>query len=200
MAVEYITQQMPPELTKAASKAVAGVSMLRPCSRAIALVVSTKRSKVSPVGAGGHKLVTDDVVDFLQEGSDASQKKYSLISFCTLDNVTDFKLDPQRGAKSQVALISLTGVIDADTDSAEQPVKSLLVEDVQLLAPPDVEALKPRRKKMFYFAALTGQLSRKREHEPWSPEENPAKASTCRVLSRSPTGPALPDYMFRLEG
>ena len=74
MAVQYITQQIPPELTKAASKAVAGVSMLRPCSRAIALVVSTKRSKVSPVGAGGHKLVTDDVVDFLQEGSDASQK------------------------------------------------------------------------------------------------------------------------------
>ena len=198
MAVEYITQQMPPELTKAASKAVAGVSMLRPCSRAIALVVSTKRSKVSPVGAGGHKLVTDDVVDFLQEGSDASQKKYSLISFCTLDTVTDFKLDPQRGAKSQAALISLTGVIDADTDSAEQPVKSLLVEGVQLLAPPEVEALKPRLKKMFYFAALAGQLSRKREHEPWSPEE--AKASTCRVLGRSPTGPALPDYLFRLEG
>ena len=74
MAVEYITQQMPPELTKAASKAVAGVSMLRPCSRAVALVLSTKRSKVSQAGAGGYFLVTDDVVDFLEEGSDGSQK------------------------------------------------------------------------------------------------------------------------------
>ena len=200
MAVQYITQQIPPELTKAASKAVAGVSMLRPCSRAVALVLSTKRSKVFQAGVGGFKLVTDDVVDFLEEGSDGSQKKYSLTSFCTLDTVFDFKLDPQRGAKSQAALISLTGVIDADTDSAEQPFKSLLVEDVQLLAPPEAEALKPRLNKMFYFAALAGQVSRKREHEPWSPEENPAKASTCRVLGRSPTGPALPDYLFRLEG
>ena len=40
-------------------------------------------------------------------------------------------------------MISLTGVIDADTDSAEQPVKSLLVDDVQLLAPEEAEALKP---------------------------------------------------------
>ena len=92
-------------------------------------------------------------------------------------------------------MISLTGVIDADTDSAEQPVKSLLVGDVQLLAPEEAEALKPMLIKMFYFAALAGQLSRKREHEPWSLAENPAKASTCRVLGRSPTGPALPDYL-----
>ena len=199
MAVQYITQEIPPELSKAASKAVAGVSMLRPCSRAVALVLSTKRSKVAKAGAGGHKLVTEDVVDFLEEASDAAQKKYSLISFCTLETVTDFKLDPQRGAKSQAALISLTGVIHADTDNAEQPVKSLLVEDVQLLGPGEAEALKPKLNKMFYFAALAGQVSRKREHEPWSPEENPAKASTCRVLGRSPTGPPLPDYLFRRE-
>ena len=93
----------------------------------------------------------------------------------------------------------MTGVIDAATDSAEQPVKSLLVEDVQLLAPTEAEALKPKLSKMFYFAALSGQVSRKREREPWSPEQNPAKASTCRVLGRSPTGDPLPDYLFRRE-
>ena len=133
MAVQYITQQVPAELSKAASKTVPGVSMMRPCSRAVALVLSTKRSKVLDAGACGHKLVTDDVVDFLLEGSNDAKNKYSLTSFCTLDTITDFKLDPQRGAKSQAALICLTGVIDADTDSAEQPVKSLLVDDVQLL-------------------------------------------------------------------
>ena len=130
MAVQYTTQQIPPELSKTAYKAVSGVSMLRPCSRAAALVLSTKRSKVANAGASGHKLVTDDVVDFLEEVSDAARKKYSLTSFCTLETVTDFKLDPQKGARSQAALISLTGVIVADTDSAEQPVKSLLVGDV----------------------------------------------------------------------
>ena len=53
-------------------------------------------------------------------------------------------------------------MIDADTDSAEQPVTSLLVEDVQLLAPAEAEALKPKLSKMFYFAALAGQVSRKK--------------------------------------
>ena len=138
MAVQYITQQVPAELSKAASKTVAGVSMLRPCSRAVALVLSAKRSKVLDAGARGHKLVTDDVVDFLLEGNDAA-KKNTVSPRSTLDIVTNFKLDPQKGAKSQAALISLTGVIDADTDSAEQPVKSLLVDDVQLLAPAEAE-------------------------------------------------------------
>ena len=81
-----------------------------------------------------------------------------------------------------------------DADSAEQPVKSLLVDNVQLLTPEEAEAMKNRLTKMFYFAALAGQISRKREQEPWSAEENPAKALACRALGRSPTGPALPDY------
>ena len=117
MAVQYTTQEITPELFKVASKAVAGVSTLRPCSRAVALVLSTKRSKLSKAGAGGHKLVNDEVVDFLEEACDG--KKHSLTSFCSLETVTDFKLNPQKGVRGQAALISLTGVIAADTDSAE---------------------------------------------------------------------------------
>ena len=194
MAVQYIAQEVPPELTTAASKTVAGDPILRPCSRAIVLVLSTKRSKVLDAGASGHKLVTDDVVDFLSTDAVACQKKYRLTSFCTLDTVTDFKLDPPARAKNQAALISVTGVIDDEADSAEQPVKSLLVDNVQHLTPDEAEKLKHRLSKMRYFAALAGQVSRKREHEPWSPEENPGKALTCRTLGRSPTGPTLPDY------
>jgi hypothetical protein len=178
-----------------AQKALAGVPMMRPCCRVIALFLSTKRSKLSGVGTGGHKLVTDEVVDLIPIGSDVEQKKYSITTFCTLDTVTDFKLDPPTRAKSQAALVSVTAVMDTDTDSAERPVKSLLVDNVQLLTTPEAEALKPILNKMFYFAALGGQVSRKREREPWSPEQNPAKASTCQVLGRSPTGPALPDYL-----
>ena len=195
LAVEYITQKVPPELTTAASKAVPGVPILRPCSRAVALVLSTKRSKVVDAGESGHKLVTDDVVDCLPADAVAAQQNYKLTSFCTLDNVTDFKLDPQRGAKSQAALISVTGVIDEGTDSAEPPVKSFLVDDVQLLTPAEADALKPMFSKKLYFAALAGQVSRKRPREPWSPDDNPTKALPCRVLGRSPTGPPLPDYL-----
>ena len=81
MAVQYTAQEIPPELSKAASKAVAGVSMLRPCSRAVALVLSNKRSKVLHAGAGGYKLVVDDVVDVLEEASDAAQKNTASLPF-----------------------------------------------------------------------------------------------------------------------
>ena len=164
MAVQYITQEVPPELVTMASKLVAGVPMQRPCSRAVALVLSTKRSKVSNAGAGGHKLVTDDVVDLLPASSEVPQK-YIVISFCTLDTVTDFKLDPQGRAKTQAALISVTAVLDAGTDSDGHPVKEFLADNVQLLTLQESDAIKPILIKMFYFAALAGQVSRKRENE-----------------------------------
>ena len=103
-------------------------------------------------------------------------------------------MHPPGRSKNQDALVSVTGVIDTDADSVAQPVNMLLVDNVNLLSLQEAEALKPIFSKMLYFAALTGQVSRKREHEPWSPDESPAKASRCRVLSRSPAGPALPDY------
>ena len=193
MAVQYITQTVPPELTQGASKTTAGVSILRPCSRAVALVLSTKRSKALPAGTG-HKLVTDDVVDLLLSGTGSAPKKYTISVFCTLDTITDFKLDPLPGTRSQAALISVTGIIDQDIDSAEQPVTSLIVDNIQTLTPEQADALKPKINTMLYFAALAGQISRKRQQEPWSLDENPSKVLTCRTLGRSPTGPALPDY------
>ena len=127
-----------------------------------------------------------------------SVRKYNLISFCNLDTVTQFKLDPQGRSKNQAALVSVTAVLDAGTDSTTQPVKDLLVDNVQLLATQESDAVKPILFKMLYSAALAGQISKKRQLAgqtyDWSLEENPAKASKCRVLGRSPTGPQLPDY------
>ena len=103
------------------------------------------------------------------------------------------KLDPRGRSKNQAALVSVTTVLDAGKDSVALPVKELLVDNVQLLTTQDSDAFKPILCKMLYFAALAGQISRKTNYK-WSPDENPAKASTCRVLGRSPTGPQLPDY------
>ena len=161
MAVQYFTQKVPPELTKSASQLEVGVAVLRPCSRVVALVQSTKRSKLSDAGAHGHKLVTDDVVDLLPEFGDVI-RKYILISFCTLDTVTDFKLDPQGRNKNQAALVSVTTVLDAGTDGVAQPVKELVVDSVHLHNPQEADALKPILVKMLYVAALAGQMSRKK--------------------------------------
>ena len=69
MAVRYFTQEVPPELTKSASKLEAGAPLLRPCSRVLALVESSKQSKLSDAGANGHKLV-----DMLPQFGEISQK------------------------------------------------------------------------------------------------------------------------------
>ena len=190
MAVEYITQEMPAELSKTASKVTVGIPMLRNCARVIALVQSTKPSKLSDAGTGGHKLVTDNVCDYVSTSSNDAQKHFTVTSFCTLDTVTDFKLNPPSRGKNQVALIVVSGVIATEQDS----VQNLLVDNVLLLTPHQAEALKPKFKQLLCFAALAAQLSKKRELEPWSPEQNPSKALKCRALSRSPTGPALPEY------
>ena len=131
-------------------------------------------------------------------GSNAAETTCSLTTFCIMDMIEALKMDPPTAVQSQAALISLTGVIDVDTDRDEQSLKLLLVGDAQLLSPAEAEALKPMLMKMFYFAALSGQLSRKRAHELWSPEENLAKASPCRILGRSSAGPALPDCFVQI--
>ena len=195
MAVRYMTQEVPEELSKAASKANAGVAFIRACTRVVALVCSSQRSKVLDAGKSGHKLVTENVIDIFQPDGDGEQTHYNLISFCTLDNVTDYKMDPPRGQKTQAALVNVTGVIDADIDSAEPHVKYLLVDDVQLVTPAEADGLKSVLSKMFYYAALGGQISRKREAESWSSDDNPARTSMCRTLGRSPTGPPVPDYL-----
>ena len=202
LAVQYVTQNVPEEFVKFASKARAGLTMLRACSRVLVLVASCKRSQVLPLGSSGHKLVTPNVVDLLhtdsveQPGSAPHQQcKYEIVTFCTLDNVTDYKLDPPKNAKELAALISVTGVTDVDPDNAEQPIKGFVADEIELLKPEEANVLKALWNQKLYFAALAGQIfSRKRDRETWSSEEHPAQAAQCRVLGKSPTGPELPDY------
>ena len=66
------------------------------------------------------------------------------------------------------------------SDSAERPGSSMVSSAAQQL---QVE-----------LSGSVEQSSRKRDQERWTPEESPAKTSKCRTLSRSPTGPELPDY------
>ena len=196
LAVEYVTQNVPEELVKVASKASGGTQFLRPCSRAVVLVVSKQRSQPYTVGASGHKLVTSNVVDLVRSDSaPQSGCKYEIVTFCSLESITDYKLDPPKNVKEQAALISVTGVTDVDPDNAEQPIKGFIADEIELLTPEQANALKGLWTQKLYFAALAGQIfSRKRDRETWSEEEHPAQAAQCRTLGRSPTGPELPGY------
>ena len=136
-----------------------------------------------------------NVVDGLSEDG----ATYRLISFCTLENVTDFKLDPPKSSgKVTAALISVSRVMHADPSNPEQSMKSFLVDDVRLITGDEAKALKGLLPKMITFGALAGQVgSQKRSRDtPWTPQANPlSQASKCRCLGRSPTGDgAVPDY------
>ena len=96
--------------------------------------------------------------------------------------MTDFKLDPPRGGKSQAALITIRTVLE---ESNELPT-SFLVETVQLLSADEVSRMIPVMRKMIYFTSLGLQMAdRKCATEGWSEIESPAKAARCRTLGRS---------------
>ena len=74
-----------------------------------------------PIGSG-IKLITPDVEDLFST-EDAGQMKHTLSAICTLENLTQYKLDPPRGG-TQHALAIVTAKTDA----------SFVVESVQLLS------------------------------------------------------------------
>ena len=163
VVVEYIPPPLPLELAK-----VAYQTMLHPCSQAAVLVVSTQKSSISRTSADGYKVVTDNVVDLLRTEADEecdASPKYQIISFARLDDLMEFKLDPPRKHKDQAALITVTGVFDADADGAERPVKKFLAEDVQLLTPEEANTLKVMFRNLLYFATLDDLNDRKRKRE-----------------------------------
>ena len=63
-----------------------------------------------PIGSG-IKLITPDVEDLFST-EDAGQMKHTLSAICTLENLTQYKLDPPRGG-TQHALAIVTAKTDA---------------------------------------------------------------------------------------
>ena len=84
-----------------------GSTLSRPCSQVIALVAASGPSTLSSIGAEGHKLVNDTVRDLTEE----SEQLYELTSYCSLDNLQDFKLDPPKKKKQQAAMVVLCDVL-----------------------------------------------------------------------------------------
>ena len=85
-----------------------------------------------------------------------------LTSFCTLENLQDFKLGPPRTSvnKTQAAIVLISSVLQMS--SAEQPA-CFMVDSVQLLQAQEVEAVKVSLKRMLFLTTLSGHMpSRKR--------------------------------------
>ena len=193
-------------------------SVTRPCTKAVVLIRSMTKSKLEALGEKGHRLVTDAVEDGLFEalpGGGAAEPAarkgktpVQVIATCTVENLPDFTLTPPKtGDRSQMALVSVTGVLAQKGGAAEPAVTpggagepagaaevttAVLVERVQLLAPSDAARVRHVLKQLITVA---GQVrgSTRPALPTWSQEESPAKVAKCRQLGRWPTGDSVPE-------
>ena len=140
------------------------------CQKVLSLVRSTKATKTIKVGEG-FKLTTTDVEDVLSE----TEKKFTLTSICTLDNLPQYRLDPTRRGV-QYALVSVTSMMQ-DT---------FIVDQVQLLSEEEGNAATVSLKQLILLTRQMYAPDRKRGGE-WNAEFSPASAKKCRFLGRSPT-------------
>ena len=81
------------------------------CTYVLALIASASRSTTANVGEG-YQVSTSSVQDFANPSAgaakpscdDASESAYSVLGFCTLDNLPAFRLDPPRGKAIRCAV------------------------------------------------------------------------------------------------
>jgi len=194
LAVESTVPAIPESLQASFVDVPSATSTFRPCTQVLALVEASEPSSLQEAGAGGYKITTSNVKDLLHDTSDA--RGVQLTSFCTLENLQNFKLDPPRthSVKKQAALVLISSVLQVS--SAEQPA-SFMVDSVQLLQPAEADAVKVCLKRMLYLTTLAGQMATRKRTAPvpLTHEESPAKASKCRVLGRHPTAAPVPEFL-----
>ena len=165
-------------------------SVAIPCQKIISLVKSLKASKSEQLGSG-FKLVTHGVVDVLANGSEEEGSKsaatFVLSSTCSLENLTQYRMDPPRGG-GLFALVTITAKIG----------EVFVVDQVQhLLSEERANEAKESLLKLLHLAREFGNEDRKRD-APWTDAESPASAKKCRKLGRSPTDSPLPQAVIDL--
>ena len=193
LAVESIVPAIPESLKASFVDVPSATTIFRPCTQVLALVESWEPSSLQDAGGGGYKITTSNVKDLLHDTDDA--RGVQLTSFCTLENLQDFKLDPPRTSanKKQAALVLISSVLQIS--SAAQPA-SFMVDSVQLLQPAEVVDVKICLRRMLFLTTLAGHMSsRKRSASvPATLEESPTKAAKCRTLGRHPTAAPVPEF------
>ena len=170
------------------------------CELVLVLAAATEKSQFQKFG-DGYRLVTKNIVDgvCVPEGSQSErtvpQNPYTLVSICTEQNLTNYKLGPQRKGGLQYALVVVSGMREEAATGAEEPsCKTFMVERIQLL---DTEAVEPCKKLLGKLAFARSDMvfeGSKRDRTAWSSETGTpsSKGKKVRRLSESPTDVSLP--------
>ena len=157
LAVESTLPPVSGDLTASLVDVPEGSNIFRPCTQVLGLVESSEASVLQKTGEEGYNITTNNVKDILHYGPDTPV--YQLTSFCSLENLQDFKLDPPRSQsdkQKQAALVLISSVLQES--SAGQPA-CFMVDSVQLLTPTDVDKVKPCLKRLLYLTTLAGHMA-----------------------------------------
>ena len=137
------------------------------CARALVLLISTQKSKLTKCGEAGFFVETQNVSD------PYGACGYTTRCLSTMENCVRMRLDPPPGGK--VAFFATVSKIEG---------KQLVLSGVQLLRDGEVAlAQESFEKYLEHASALLREAREPKRSLPWAPET----ARKCRALSRSPT-------------
>ena len=159
------------------------------CKYVVCLVASTQKSGTKNEG-DGHLVTSDGVLD-IANPHDVSKSDgilYSLESYCTINEVTNFSLNIPRNQPHKYALVLIH---QRDADKA-----NFQVSKIEFIEPDQIDMAKTCFQKLRRLCSKimpsgderpTGQ-----KHDiPINSEEHPSKR--CRTLQRACTGESIPE-------
>ena len=80
------------------------------------------------------------------------------------------------------------------SDAGGNDPVNFIVDSIMLLPRDNIPKVVASIKKLLYYTAAATQTNTRKRARAWDEGFSPAKALTCRNLSRHPTGAELPDY------
>ena len=154
-------------------------TITKQCTKAVALVVASTPTEAEMVN-DGYQMTTHGVQDPLTSGFNCQ-----LLSFCTVKASPDYQLKPNRGQKTQAALVTIVDVFTCDLE--DHPV--FLVDDMKKVEDADIDNFMDLMKRRLEFSAQAAKTQGTSSQRIWTEEVSPAHAGKCKRLGKAPSTP-----------
>ena len=163
---------------------------MRPCAKALVLLVSTQKSQQEIIGPGARRLTTPGVVDGVKLFSTASQSSpdqwFTVVGMCSEETLKEVLLDPPRSGQKRLAALAIITGIASD--------KTLFLQNVHLLSESEVSSVAKTMNKLIYLKSCAKFVPTAKCPD-WSEPSSGilGSAKKARKLGFNPTDASLPD-------
>ena len=167
-----------------------------PCECVLTLLASTEKSSLSHFGTG-FRVVTKNVrtINFESQTESIGDicDNAQFTSICTLENLTEYKLDPPKLGAPRFALAIIAGVSKLSNVNLDEPsIMSYMIDRIQILDNSQVDECKQMLTKLALMSKNMkfAGVSVKRKVT-WPIATSPFAAAKARKLSACPTDASL---------